>query len=197
MASLTINPYGLHEITVPAGESIAISNYGGGIAKIYYLIEDPNRPNIYKLQQTLNNSAVTLGAFAAGKKIKIEANRSTVIYEVASSPSPNPYALDAEVVHLTGAESVSGKIFTGDVTMNADFILAYGKYIRGKDSGGTNRTVFTLNGNEFTFGGNAYPVNTLTDGTLKYNNATLASGSIDTTATQTITVVDGLITSIA
>lgn len=33
MALATIYPNGVNEITIPATESIAISNFGGGIAK--------------------------------------------------------------------------------------------------------------------------------------------------------------------
>lgn len=129
MSISTIAPNGTKEITIPATESIAISNYGGGIAKIYYLIEDANRPPIYQFQQTIENSAVTLGAFAVETIIKIEAGNSTVIYEVAVSPGTgsgdadtlggNPasyYAADSNVIHTTGNETKDGKMtFTSDV----------------------------------------------------------------------------------
>lgn len=86
MANKTIYPHGVAEVTVPATESIAISNFGGGIAKIYYLIEEPNYPPVYQFQQTLENSSVTLGAFTNETIVKIEANGSKVIYDVATAP---------------------------------------------------------------------------------------------------------------
>lgn len=86
MATKTIYKNGYEDITVPATESIAISNYGGGIAKIFYLIEDPNRPQSFQLQQTLENNGVVLGAFTNETIVKIEANNSTVIYDVGTAP---------------------------------------------------------------------------------------------------------------
>ena len=63
MAEGTIYPQGVKELLVPATESIAINNFGGGIAKIYYLITAANFPPKYQFQQTLNNSSVTLDFF--------------------------------------------------------------------------------------------------------------------------------------
>ncbi len=114
MALTTIYPKGVAEITIPATESIAISNYGGGIASIYYLIQNSNRPAAWQLQQTLENSGVVLGAFASGKNVKIEAGNSTIVYDVGASPDtgigdadtlggnpPSYYAVDSDVVHDT------------------------------------------------------------------------------------------------
>ena len=86
MAISTIYQNGVNEVVVPATQSIAISNFGGGIASIYYLIGNANRPPAYQLQQTLNNSSVVLGAFADGMTIKIEAGASIVRYDVGASP---------------------------------------------------------------------------------------------------------------
>lgn len=86
MASQTIYPGGYAEIDVPATQSIAITNYGGGIAKIYYLIKNTNFPNSYQFQQTLENDAVTLGPFSVDTNVRIEANNSKVFYDYGSSP---------------------------------------------------------------------------------------------------------------
>ncbi|MGW8300416.1 MAG: hypothetical protein ACWGNO_00025 [Desulfobacterales bacterium] len=86
MALKTINPNGQVVVEIPATESIAISNYGGGIASIYYLIENANRPIAYQFQQTIENTGVVLGAFANGKTVKIESGGSTVIYDIGASP---------------------------------------------------------------------------------------------------------------
>lgn len=87
MTIATIYPRGEKILTVPANESIAISNYGGGRASIYYLIETANYPSVYTLHQTLVDSAVTLGAFTADQIIKIEAGNSKVLYEVGTAPT--------------------------------------------------------------------------------------------------------------
>lgn len=259
MALATIYPNGVNEITVPATESIAISNFGGGIAKIYYLIDQPNYPPSYQLQQTLEDSSVTLGAFTTETIVKIEAGASKVVYDVATAPDtgigdadtlggelPSYYAADSTVAHLAGTETISGaKTFStspilnnnrylrikeaggtardivgvtgGDVVIignaaleanissdgtvnivSANLVIANNKYIRLTESGATIRDILGITGADVLVIGNAaLPTNILSNGTLQYNGATLASGTIDTTATQTITVVDGLITSIA
>jgi len=86
MGNVTIYPKGTADITVPAGQSIAISNFGGGIAQIYYLITAANAPPAFQFQQILENSSVTLGAFSAETIVRIEANNSKVIYDVGASP---------------------------------------------------------------------------------------------------------------
>jgi hypothetical protein len=132
MAQNTIYPQGTVEVTVPAAQSIAISNFGGGIAKIYYLIEDANRPDAWQFQQSLNDSSVTLGAFSVATTVKIEAGNSKVFYDVAVSPDtgvgdadtlggnpPSYYATDSEAVHIAGSETISGaKTFSSNLTMS-------------------------------------------------------------------------------
>ena len=86
MANKTIYLNGSLDVTVPATESIAISNFGGGIAKIYYLIEDANRPAAWQFQQTLENSSVVLGAFTNETIVRIEANNSNVVYDIGTAP---------------------------------------------------------------------------------------------------------------
>lgn len=102
MAISTIYPGGVNEVNVPAGEKIAISNVGGGIAKIYYLITSANFPDAYQLQQTLTNSEVVLGAFAAGQTVKIEAGNSKVLYDTGSDPSIIEIDVDSSPVSGSG-----------------------------------------------------------------------------------------------
>lgn len=352
MALTTIHPNGTSTVTVPATESIAISNYGGGIASIYYLVENANRPNAFQLQQTLENAGVVLGAFADGKTVKIEAGGSTVVFDVGASPDTgigdadtlnglasdttdtadtiaardsngditanafestvttgtapltvasttvvsnlnaelldgqqgSYYAVDSLAAHLAGTEIFTGaktfsvnptisgtspylQIVESDTTTNGRFAIGGGvlniqigaagsggsgsgdlricgydvtnighAYIRsggidneiwhqGNDSilaktnannefstyqllsnnvflnaKETDNTIRTLigmnNSDQIVVGDASQELLIRTNGTLKYNGTTLASGSIDTTAAQTITVVDGLITSI-
>lgn len=123
MASTTIYPQGNAEFIVPATQSVAISNYGGGIAKIYYLIENVNRPDAYQFQQTLNNSAVTLGAFSVATTVKIEANNSKVIYDVGSSPDTG--IGDADTLNglpsdtADTASTIAARDSSGDIAANA------------------------------------------------------------------------------
>ena len=123
MANVTIYPQGVAEVTVPATQSIAITNYGGGIAKIYYLIENPNRPDVYQFQQTLNNSAVTLGAFSAATTVKIEANNSKVVYDVGSSPDTG--IGDADTLNglpsdtADTASTIAARDSSGNIAANA------------------------------------------------------------------------------
>ena len=123
MASKTIYPQGIAEINVPASQSIAITNYGGGIAKIYYLIKDANRPDAYQFQQSLNDSSVTLGAFSVATTVKIEAGNSKVFYDVGSSPDTG--IGDADTLNGkagdTGdtADTIAARDGSGDLTANA------------------------------------------------------------------------------
>ena len=123
MALSTIYPNGVNEIDVPATQSIAISNYGGGIASIYYLVENANRPAAYQLQQTLENSGVVLGAFAAEKTVKIEAGNSKVTYDVGASPDTgigNADTLNGMSSDTTDtADTIAARDSSGDIQANA------------------------------------------------------------------------------
>ena len=67
-----------------------------------------------------------------------------------------------------------------------------------KESGGTDRDIIYMSpADVFSVGNSSVATNIRSNGTLTYNSAALATGSIDTTAAQTVTVVDGLITAIA
>lgn len=205
MALTTIYPNGIAEISIPATQSIAISNYGGGIARIYYLIQNANRPDAWQFQQTLEDSAVTLGAFANGQAIMIESGPSKVIYEVGASPSTgfgdsdtlggNPasyYAADSGVVHIDGDETVNDiKTHTNHVILNN------ARALKGKETGGTERFLAVMNGsNEISIGQTSNVLSLNSNGTLKYNAATLPTGTFTTTDGKTITVTDGFITAI-
>lgn len=122
MALTTIYPNGTSTVNVPATESIAISNYGGGIASIYYLVENANRPDAFQLQQTLENSSVTLGAFTTDTVVKIEANGSKVIYDVGSSPDTG--IGDADTLNglasssTTAADTIVARDSSGKIAAN-------------------------------------------------------------------------------
>lgn len=86
MANQTIYPRGSKDISVPSSQSIAISNFGGGMAKIFYQVTNANQPPAFQFQQTLENSSVTLGPFSTGKIVRIESGASKIIYDVGASP---------------------------------------------------------------------------------------------------------------
>lgn len=123
MALATIFQNGVNEIDVPPTQSISISNYVGGIAKIYYLITNANRPDAYQLQQTLENSGVTLGAFAAGQRVKIEAGNSKVTYDVGASPDTgigNADTLNGLASDTTDTgDTIAARDGSGDIQANA------------------------------------------------------------------------------
>jgi len=99
---------------------------------------------------------------------------------------------DSALAHLAGNET-----FTGQKLFSAEPILFNNVSLRAYNTSATSRPLILLDSSDIVqVGSTAQATNLRSDGTLTYNGASLASGTIDTTATQTITVVDGLITSI-
>ena len=224
MPSSTIYPNGNAEFTIAASSSLQISNYGGGIAQIYYLIETANTPAAYQLQQTLEDGLVTLGPFTVETQVKIESNNSKVIYEVdptytgvgdaatLGGQPPIYYAVDADVIHDNGDETIDGKkSFIDIVALASDIHHVVGSVasdgsmrVYHNSAAGTfsltpyassslisnKQIIWTAGSAEWsiegtpTVGGNAI---------LKANGV---SGSFTTVDGKTVTVVDGQITSI-
>lgn len=132
MSNKTIFIQGTAEVIVPATESISISNYGGGIAKIFYLIVTSNFPPAYQFQQAIENEGIILGPFAVATKVKIEALNSTVVYDIGASPSggigdaetlggqPGSYYLDADNINAgTISDARLPGTISSDTTGNA------------------------------------------------------------------------------
>jgi hypothetical protein len=123
MGQTKIYRQGVAEITVSAAQSIAISNFGGGIAKIYYLIETPAFPDAWQLQQTLEDSSVTLGTFSVQTIVKIEAGNSIVVYDVGTSPDTG--IGDADTLNGLSsdtsdtASTIAARDASGDIAANA------------------------------------------------------------------------------
>ena len=86
-------PLGTVNVTVPAGEKIAIGVFEEASADIYYQTGPGNNvPPSFYLSQTINNEQVLLGAFAADRVVQINAGNSPVYYEVGASPVISQYA---------------------------------------------------------------------------------------------------------
>lgn len=123
MSEETIYPGGIAEVLVPSAQSIAVSNYGGGIAEIYYLIISANFPPAYQLQRTLENTGIKLGPFTTATTVKIVANTSKVAYEIGASPGAgvgdaatlNGYVQDA----TDTASTIALRDASGDIQANA------------------------------------------------------------------------------
>lgn len=90
------------DLTVPAGQSIALGSPGGGVSQIFYRTKQGNTPQRYYLQQTLVAGTVTLGPFAADQEIRLLA------------------ALDCELQHVEGVSPV----LSGGGTSYPPFTLA-------------------------------------------------------------------------
>lgn len=211
MTQKTIAPYATAEVLVPYGQKIAISTNGGGIVTIWYGTAPGISPERYYVQDRINNEEVLLGTFSADQKVKIDTKGSPALYDIGTSPSvgsgdadtlggqlPAYYATDSLVLHLAGSETITGaKTFPG-FSSTSKIVLDNDIQLQCKTLGGTARGVVKIDTNDIVFIGNTNnAMNLRTNGTLQYNGSDLASGTIDTTATQTITVEDGLITAIA
>lgn len=81
--------FGTADIQVPAGQSIVIGSFGLGTTKIYYGQQAPaaNIPTPYTLNSQLSGASVTLGPFANGQAIRIEASQAgEVEYVIGAAP---------------------------------------------------------------------------------------------------------------
>ena len=72
------------EITVPAGESIAV--YTKDVAKVYRVVGYPNVPDTKDLIGTVTEGQTVFGSYASGATILIEAGASPVFYQVGTAP---------------------------------------------------------------------------------------------------------------
>lgn len=80
---------GLAQVQVPAGQSIIIGSFGAGACRISYATTYTagNIAPLYILNSTLSGGSTTLGAFANGQAIQIEAPiGGDVEYVIGSAP---------------------------------------------------------------------------------------------------------------
>ena len=72
------------DITIPAGESIAV--YTRGVAKVYRKVGYPNHPYTTTLLGEVDNEQTVFGSYSAGATIIIEGGAAETLYEVGSAP---------------------------------------------------------------------------------------------------------------
>ena len=145
MATKKVYPYGLVDVTVPAGEYITVATFGSDYATIYYGTASPNFPTTYYIQQHLDNDEVTLGAMTVDQPVRIAARADIVFYDYGAAPvlenpqlglvkykQSNPTAVTATgalsaaalIGGLITANSASGAItLTSDTGANLDAAL--------------------------------------------------------------------------
>lgn len=107
------------EITIPAGESIAV--FTKDVAQVYRKIGYPDIPDTLNLLGTVNNQQTVFGAYASGATIVIEAGAAEVLYQVGSAPvvlEEYDRQLQGAPTAETGAATLTiAELLTGIVTM--------------------------------------------------------------------------------
>jgi hypothetical protein len=121
MSSNVIYPQGGGgvEITIPAGESIAV--FTKDVAQVYRKLGYPDIPDTLSLLGTVNNQQTVFGAYASGATIVIEAGAAEVLYQVGSAPvvlEEYDRQLQGAPTAETGAATLTiAELLTGIVTM--------------------------------------------------------------------------------
>lgn len=125
MATKTVYPYGMVDVTVPSGQYITIATSGSDYATIYYGTTAPNFPVTYYIQQALDNDEVTLGAMTVDQPVRICARADAVHYDYGAAPvitiptfgtiqykQQTPVALTGAAMTLTAAGITNGIVTT-------------------------------------------------------------------------------------
>lgn len=181
MTQQTIYIGGSETVTVPATESIAVSNFGGGVAKIFYWVVAANVPDDWQYQQSIENEEVVLGPFSVAQLVRIDAGTSKVLFDIGASPATGTPA--STLGGLTASQflrSDADDDFTGS-NLNLD----NSSVLNGRDTGDTARAIAQVDGSDILqIGADALPTNINSDGTLTHNtiesiytNGNLISGS--------------------
>lgn len=167
MTQHTIYIGGSETVTVPATESIAVSNFGGGVAKIYYWIVAANVPDDWQYQQSIENEEVVLGPFSVAQLVRIDAGTSKVLFDIGASPATGTPA--STLGGLTASQflrSDADDDFTGS-NLNLD----NSSVLNGRDTGDTARAIAQVDGSDILqIGAAALPTNINSDGTLTHNS---------------------------
>jgi hypothetical protein len=96
MSSFVLPQGNSGDVTIPAGESIAV--FCQGSAQVYRKIGFPNYPDQVTLIGTVNNSQTVFGPYASGATIIVEASGGVVaFYEVGTDPVVQQTRLNVQV----------------------------------------------------------------------------------------------------
>lgn len=125
MTTKKVYPYGMVDVTVPAGEYIKIATSGNDYATIYYGTTSLKFPVTYYVQQNLDNDEVTLGAMTVDQPVRIVARADVVFYDYGATPvisfptlgmitykQPAPVALTGAAMTLSAAAIQAGIVTT-------------------------------------------------------------------------------------
>lgn len=111
---MLLAPNGTVQVTIPAGESIAV--YSQGYANVSRLVGFPNYPDKVAAVGTVNNSQAVFGPYASGAQIIIEAIGGVdVQYEVGSAPVVKQDRREATVQPAPAAVNVTGTLTVGNL----------------------------------------------------------------------------------
>lgn len=121
MSVLTVYPFGRKEVTVAAGESIAVATRGGSKATVFRKVGYPNQPEQLSRLGAVSNGQTVFGSYSSGATIVIEAGADAVFYETGAAPVCKDFLLtgayqgDPVAVNTTGSVSAAA-ILGGIVT---------------------------------------------------------------------------------
>lgn len=180
MSSLVLGSFGSVELTLTAGQNVAV--YTKGTAQVYQVVGYPNYPNSRSLLQTVTNTLYQSAALTNGGTIVIEAGAQGALYEVGIAATvqdvivhqfqPDPVALNATgavtsaailggIVTSTTAAAVAGTIPTGTV-MDTATTMVVGDSVDWSviNTGGTNAFTVTAATGHTIVGAAAVAANT-------------------------------------
>lgn len=112
MASI-VYPQGTLEVTIPAGESIAVLTVGE--ASVERVLGFPNYPESNSVLGVVDNTQTVFGPYSSGATIVINAGAAPVYYAVGTAPvvlSTAMYRISATpvAVNVTGAVSATAML---------------------------------------------------------------------------------------
>jgi uncharacterized protein YaiE (UPF0345 family) len=108
MSSLLL-PFGTAQVSVPAGESIAV--FSQGSCTVSRLLGFPNYPTQSGPLGVVNNGQTVFGPYASGAEIVIEASGGVqVLYEVGAAPVVQQQRLLAPVQVAPGVLNATGTL---------------------------------------------------------------------------------------
>jgi hypothetical protein len=123
MATKTVYPYGMVDITVPAGQYLKVATSGDDYCTIFYGTTAVKFPLTYYKQQDLTNNEVTLGAMTVEQPVRIYARADPVFYDYGAAPiilvptygvlmynQNAPVALTGAAMTLTAAAIQAGMV---------------------------------------------------------------------------------------